>query len=54
MALAVKTISINKSIVIEAESESEAVDMALKQIDFSTETKEYQDYSINYIKEIKN
>jgi len=45
---------INRSVVVEAESEYEAVQMAIKQIDFSSEGKIYRDYEINYIKEIKN
>ena len=45
---------INRSVVVEAESEYEAVQMAMKQIDFSSEGKIYRDYEINYIKEIKN
>lgn len=49
-----KIIYINRSIIVEAESEYKALDMAIKQIDFSSEGKEYHDYQINYIKKIKN
>jgi hypothetical protein len=50
----VKTIIINKSIIVEAESEYEAVEIASKNIDFSIDNTESEDYSIRYIKEIDN
>ena len=50
----VKTIILNKSIVVEAETEYEAVEIATKQIDFSIDATEGVDYEIRYIKEIDN
>jgi|APGre2960657404_1045060.scaffolds.fasta_scaffold01505_15 hypothetical protein len=50
----IKTIIINKSIVVEAETEYEAVEIATKQIDFSIDATEGVDYEIRYIKEIDN
>jgi len=50
----VKTIIINKSIIVEAESEYEALEIAYKDIDFSIDSTESEDYSIRYIKEIDN